>query len=136
MQRMNRIHFWLGIIIAIGLLAESAAGIYMYVLGSDQQNAQRSFAQNMPNGFQGGFQGSGSGSNNSQSPYGGSGNFQNGGQRFRQFGNMRRARNFQTTVYGLIANIIALILSVAGLVASAIVARRNAKNRKELVSQE
>ncbi|WP_100489155.1 hypothetical protein [Sporolactobacillus pectinivorans] len=130
MQRINRINFWLGVIVSIGLLIESATGIYMYVQAGQQQ---RSLAQNMPNGFSGVNNTSGG---SSQSQFGGNGNFQGGGQRFRQFGSMRRTRNFQTTIYGLIANIVALILAVAGLIAAAIAGRTNAERKKELATQE
>lgn len=133
MQRVNRINFWLGVIVSIGLLIEAATGIYMYVQASQQQSQQRAFAQNMPNGFSGGNNTSGG---SGQSQFGGNGNFQGSVQGFRQFGGMRRTRSFQSTIYGLIANIVALILAIAGLVAAAIAGRASAERKKETATQE
>jgi hypothetical protein len=79
--------------------------------------------------------------NESQNPSNGSnsapqfgGGTQNSGQRF---GAMRsRSDNAQTNPIELVIHIVSLILAVGALVVTAIIARNNARKKKELASTE
>lgn len=134
MERMSKINYWLGIVIAAALLLESAFGIYSFVNSKQQaQSFQSNSSQNMPN-FNGG-NGSKSASNGSNGApqFGGGTGSQNGGQ--RPSGISARS-GAQANPIQLVIHIISLILAVAALVMTAIIGRNNARKKKELIEQE
>jgi hypothetical protein len=134
MDRVIKINYWIGIVVAIALLLQSAYGIYNYVHTKQQaQSIQKNFSQNMPNSSNGNASGNApSGTNGA--PQFGSGGSQGGA---RPSGGMRaQSRSAQSSPLSLAIHILTLILSVSALVMTGILGRNNAKKKKELISKE
>lgn len=127
MQRMKKINFWVGVVVSVVLLIESAYGVYTYFQRNQRSFQQRAFSQNMPNTFSTNSGSNSSGSNSSQFGR----NFQNGNRGLRS--SMAGTANFQSSPFGLTVDILGLILAGAALVMTSIIGRFNLKKRKELI---
>lgn len=134
MERMSKINYWLGIIVAAALLLESAFGIYSFINSKQQAQAfQSNSSKSMPN-FNG-ESGSTSPSNGSTGApqFGGGTGAQKSGQRPS---GMSARSGAQASPIQLVIHIISLILAAAALAMTAIIGRNNARKKKELMEQE
>ncbi|MCQ2011123.1 MAG: hypothetical protein ABF629_06295 [Sporolactobacillus sp.] len=134
MERMSKINYWLGIVIAAALLLESAFGIYSFIQSKQQaQSFQSNASQNMPNFNGGNGSASPSSGSNGAPQFGGGSGSQKSGQRPS---GMSARSGAQASPVQLVIHIISLILAVAALIMTAIIGRNNARKRKELMEQE
>ncbi|MCL1632098.1 hypothetical protein M3N64_09055 [Sporolactobacillus sp. CPB3-1] len=126
MNRVSKINYWIGIAVAAVLLLESAFGIYSFIHSKAQaQSFQQRFPQTSQQAPDFSDQdNSGSQSGNSSGPQMNR-NFPNGGTRMQ-------SRALQTSPGTLVFHIFTLLLSAAALVMTAIIARNNARKKKEL----
>ncbi|SFG16197.1 hypothetical protein [Sporolactobacillus nakayamae] len=129
MDRVLKINYWIGIVVAIALLLQSAYGIYHFVHTKQQaQSIQKNFSQSMPNSSNGNAFGNAPSGTNGE-PHFGSGGSRGGA---RPSGGM----SAQSNPLSLAVHILTLILSVSALVMTGILGRNNAKKKKELISKE
>jgi hypothetical protein len=130
---MVKLNYWLGIVVAIALLLESAFGIYSFIQAkTQQQTMQQRFSQNMQNGP--GVESGNSGSQSSGSNNQFNGTPPGGGQRSGGAGMRAAGARTQASPVNLVVHIVTLILSATALVLTALIGRNNTRRKKEIGS--